>query len=80
MNEVSRRYLIQENHSFKISVNKIYKKGNNSKYQMLFFFQIFIKYSTHHPLSADTSFKFLAIILFEIRHLQNFIPLFFIGP
>ena len=24
-------------------------------------------------LSADTSFKFLAIILFEIRHLQNFI-------
>ena len=38
-------------------------------------FQFYIKYSIHHPLSADTSFKFLAIILFEIRHLQNnFIP------
>ena len=35
------------------------------------FIQFFIKYSIHHPLSADTSFKFLAIILFEIRHLQN---------
>ena len=31
-------------------------------------------------LSADTSFKFLAIILFEIWHLQNFIPLFVEGP
>ena len=29
------------------------------------FFQFFIKYSIHHPLSADTSFKFLAIILFD---------------
>ena len=35
------------------------------------FFQFFVKYSINHPLSADTSFKFLAIILFEIRHLQN---------
>ena len=26
-----------------------------------------------------TSFKFLAIILFEIRHLQNFVPLFVKG-
>ena len=41
----------------------------------MIFFQFFIKYSIHHPLSADTSFKFLALILFEIRHLQNFIPL-----
>ena len=40
------------------------------------FIQFFILYSIHHPLSADTSFKFLAKILFEIRHLQNFIPLF----
>ena len=32
---------------------------------------LFIKYSIHHPLSADTSFMFLALILFEIRHLQN---------
>ena len=30
------------------------------------FFQFFIKYSIHHPVLADTSFKFLAIILFEI--------------
>ena len=30
------------------------------------FFQFFVKYSIYHPLSADTSFKFLAIILFEI--------------
>ena len=44
------------------------------------FYQFFIKYSIHHTLSADTSFKFLAIILFEIRHLQNFIPLFVKGP
>ena len=29
---------------------------------------------------ADTSFKFLALILFEIWHLQNFIPLFVKGP
>ena len=40
----------------------------------MIFFQFFVKYSIYHPLSADTSFKFLAIILFEIRHLQNFIP------
>ena len=38
------------------------------------------KYSIHHPLSADTSFKFLAIILFQIQHLHNFIPLFVKGP
>ena len=50
------------------------KKGNNSKNIMIFFLQFFIKYSIHHPLSADTSFKFLAIILFQILHLQNFIP------
>ena len=31
------------------------------------------KYFSHHPLSADTSFKFLSLILFEIWHLQNFI-------
>ena len=35
-----------------------------------------IFYSKYHPLSADTSFKFLALILFEIWHLQNFIPCF----
>ena len=33
--------------------------------------QNFTKYFSHHPLSADTSFKFLSLILFEIRHLQN---------
>ena len=35
------------------------------------FFFIFIKYSTHHSLSANTDFKSLAFILFEILHLQN---------
>ena len=33
------------------------------------FFLIFIKYSTHHSLSANTGFKSLAAILFEILHL-----------
>ena len=28
-----------------------------------FFLQFFIKYSIYHPLSADTCFKFLALIL-----------------
>ena len=30
-----------------------------------------LKYSTHHSLSADTGFKSLAFILFEILHLRN---------
>ena len=77
--EVSRRDLIPKYHSCKISGSKILKKGNNSK-NIMNFFQFFVKYSIYHPLSADTSFKFLAIILFEIRHLQNFIPLFVKGP
>ena len=62
IHEVSRQYLIPEYHSCKISGSKILKKGNNSKIYD-FFLQFFIKYSIHHPLSADTSFKFLAIIL-----------------
>ena len=57
-----------------------FEKGQLLKKNHMIFFQFFIKYSIHHPLSADTSFKFLAIILFEIRHLQNFIPLFVKGP
>ena len=80
IHEVSRRYLIPEYHSCKISGSKILKKGNNSKNIIRIFFQFFVKYSIYHPLSADTSFKFLAIILFETRHLQNFIPLFVKGP
>ena len=40
------------------------------------FFQNFTKYFSHHPLSADTSFKFLSLILFQIWHLQNFISIF----
>ena len=35
------------------------------------FFLIFTKYSTHHSLSANTGFKSLDFILFEILHLQN---------
>ena len=76
IHEVSRRYLIPEYHSCKIAGSKILKKANNSKNVICFFFQFFIKYFIHHPLSADKSFKFLAIKLFETRHLQNFIPLF----
>ena len=47
------------------------KKGNNSKSIICCFFLIFTKYSTHHSLSANTGFKSLAFILFEILHLQN---------
>ena len=64
---------------------KYQKKGNSSKIINFFFLQNFTKYSSHHPLSADTSFKFLSadtsfkflsLILFEIWHLQNFISIF----
>ena len=54
----------RNNHSYKISGSKILKKGNNYKISYDFFLQFFIKYSIYHPLSADTSFKFLAVILF----------------
>ena len=37
----------------------------------MIFFKIFTKYSTYHSLSANTGFKSLAFILFEILHLQN---------
>ena len=37
----------------------------------MIFFQIFTNYGIHHSLSADTGFKPLAFILFEILHLQN---------
>ena len=52
------------------------QKGQLLKLYCMIFVQFFTKYSIHHPLSADTSFKFLALILFEILHLQNFIPCF----
>ena len=32
---------------------------------------MFTKYSTHHSLSANTGFKSLAFILFEILHLRG---------
>ena len=58
-------------------MSKISKKGNNSKIIKKFFFPKFhLEYFSHHPLSADTSFKFLSLILFEIWHLQNFISIF----
>ena len=37
----------------------------------MIFLKIFTKYSFHHSLSANTGFKSLAFILFEILHLQN---------
>ena len=55
---------------------KYQKKGNNSEIIKKKFLQNFTKYFSHHPLSADTSFKFLSLILFEIWHLQNFISIF----
>ena len=76
----------QDDVSFRNIILAKFQSPNFEKGQQLkkisydFFFNFFIKYSIHHPLSADTSFKFLAIILFEIRHLQNFIHLFVKGP
>ena len=63
----------------KFQVPKFCKRAITQKISYAFFL-FFVKYFIYHPLSADTNFKFLAIILFEIRHLQNFIPLFVKGP
>ena len=47
------------------------------KYKIFFFFKISPNmYSSHNPLAAGRSLKFLASILFEIWHLQNFISIF----
>ena len=51
---------------------KFRKRAKTQK--VSYFFQYFIIFSIYHPLSTDTSLKFLALILFEMRHLQNFIP------
>ena len=56
---------------------KFRKRAITRKYH--FFSSIFHNFSIHHPVSADASLKFLALILFEIRHLQNFTPLFVKG-
>ena len=45
------------------------KRAITQKYHLIIF-QFFIKYSLYYPLSADTSFKIVGLILFEIRHLQ----------
>ena len=77
MHRVSRRYLISQYHSCKISVFKIYKNGNTKKKKKNYFSQLFVtKYYINHSLSADTSFNFRTLILFEILHLQNFIRCF----
>ena len=39
--------------------------------QYMNIFKFFTKYSIHHLLSADTIFKFLLLILFEILDLQK---------
>ena len=59
----------------KFQCPKFTKRAKTQKYHMNCF-QFFTKYLIYHPLSADTSFKSLALILFEILHLQNFIPCF----
>ena len=69
----------QDDISFLNIIDQNLKKAITQKHHMNLF-QFFIKYSIHHPLSADTSFKFISYLLFKIRHLQNFIPLFFKGP
>ena len=53
------------------NVNKTFHKN---------YFQNFTNYSIYHPLSPDTIFKFLALIFFEVWHLQNFISIFSMGP
>ena len=73
------KFLASNTYTFRdiaFSMSKISKKGNNSKIINIFFSIISPKYFSHHPLSADTSFKFLSLILFEIWHLQNFISIF----
>ena len=42
-----------------------------------YFFQCFNKYFIHHPLSAVTSFKFLALILFRDMAFTKFYPFVF---
>ena len=58
-------------HICKIAEYKIQKKTITQKALYDYFFLIFTKYSTYHSLSANTGFKSLAFILFEILHLQN---------
>ena len=76
-----KKFLASNTYTFRdiaFAMSKISKKGNNSKIikKKIFFFQNFTKYFSHHPLSADTGFKLLSLILFEIWHLQNFISIF----
>ena len=47
-----------------------FSKRAITKKKYVFFSQCFIILSIYHPLSADTRFKFLALTLFEIRHLK----------
>ena len=47
----------------KFQGKKFRKKAITQTISYDFFLQFFIKYSIHHPLSADTKFKFLALIL-----------------
>ena len=59
----------------------IYKLEYNWNRSFVFinrFHELFAQpsYFSNHPLSADTSFKFLSLILFEISRLQNFISIF----
>ena len=53
-------------HICKIAEYKIQKRAITQKESY-----DFLKYSTHHSLSANLGFKSLAFILFEILHLQN---------
>ena len=69
------QFLASNTYTFRdiaFAMSKISKKGNNSKIIL----KMFSKISPNTSLSADTSFKFLSLILFEIWRLQNFISIF----
>ena len=75
----------QDNMAFRnITVAKFqcpkFTKKRATTQNISFFFQFFTKYSIQHPLSADTSFKFLALILFRGTAFTKFIPSFSKGP
>ena len=53
-----------------------FRKGQSLKNYHIHCFQFFTIYFIHQPLSADTCYKFLALIYFKIRHLRNFIHFF----
>ena len=74
-----KKFLASNTYTFRdiaFAMSKISKKGYNSKVIRKRILKNFTEYFSYQTLSADTSFKFLSLILFEIWHLQNFISIF----